>query len=81
VEAFVKLGPEMGLTGPFVRGDAVTVRSNLAAMAEHCPGMVPIYLMLAKKDLELAEKAGTNKSRLDEIRKTMEVYEDVLFDR
>lgn len=81
VEAFVKLGPEMGLTGPFVRGDAVTVRSNLAAMAEHCPGMVPIYLMLAKKDLELAEKAGTDKSRLDEIRKTMEVYEDVLFDR
>ena len=81
VEAFVKLGPEMGLTGPFVRGDAVTVRSNLEAMAKYCPGMVPMYLMLAKKDLELAEKAGTDKARLDEIRKSMEVYEDVLFDR
>lgn len=78
VDAFVKLGPELGLTGPFVRGDAVTVGRNLAAMKQLCPEMLPIYLVLAKKDLDLAEKAGTEASRLDEIRKTMEVYEDVI---
>ncbi len=78
VEAFVKLGPELGLTGPFVRGDAVTVGRNLAAIAERCPQMLPIYLVLARKDLDIAEKAGTEAGRLDEIRKTMEVYEDVI---
>ncbi len=78
VDAFVKLGPELGLTGPFVRGDAVTVDRNLAAISEHCPEMLPIYLALAKKDLDIAEKAGTEAGRLDEIRKTMEVYEDVI---
>lgn len=78
VDAFVKLGPELGLTGPFVRGDAVTVDRNLAAISEHCPEMLPIYLVLAKKDLDIAEKAGTEAGRLDEIRKMMEVYEDVI---
>ncbi|HOA15050.1 MAG TPA: DUF2520 domain-containing protein [Bacillota bacterium] len=78
VEAFVKLGPELGLTGPFVRGDALTVEHNLSAMKQYCPGMLPVYLQLAEKDLEIAEKAGTDPSRLDEIRKVMEVYRDGL---
>lgn len=78
VDAFVRLGPELGLTGPFVRGDSVTVGRNLAAMAEYCPDMLPIYLVLAKKDLDIAEKAGTDAGRLGEIRKTMEVYENVI---
>lgn len=78
VEAFVALGPELGLTGPFVRGDAVTVERNLSAMARHCPGMLEIYLKLAAKDLELAGKVGTDKAKLDDIRKVMEVYEDGL---
>ena len=78
MEAFVKLSPN-GLTSPFVRGDAVTVGSS-PSHGKVLPGMVPMCLMLAK-DLELAEKARTDKARLDEIRKSMEVYEDVLFDR
>lgn len=78
VDAFVKLGPELGLTGPFVRGDAVTVRRNLEAIRQLCPDMLPIYLVLARKDLDLAEKAGTDAGRLDDIRKAMEVYEDVI---
>lgn len=78
VDAFVKLGPELGLTGPFVRGDAVTVGRNLEAISEHCPEMLPIYLVLAKKDLDIAEKAGTHAASLDAIRKTMEGYKDVI---
>lgn len=81
VEAFVKLGPEMGLTGPFVRGDAITVKHNLDSIAEHCPGMMPIYLELAKKDLEIARRAGTAKAGLDEISEAMEVYIDGLHKR
>lgn len=81
VEAFVKLGPELGLTGPFVRGDALTVEHNLSAMKQYCPGMLPVYLQLAEKDLEIAEKAGTDEAKLEEIRRVMEVFKDGLHSR
>lgn len=81
VDAFVKLGPELGLTGPFVRGDAITIGHNLHAMSANFPDMLPIYLILAKKDLEIARKAGTDQGKLDEISRIMEVFEDVLHSR
>jgi predicted short-subunit dehydrogenase-like oxidoreductase (DUF2520 family) len=46
------------LTGPAVRGDAVTVDRNLRALAEHAPEAVAPYVALADLARELAERSG-----------------------
>jgi predicted short-subunit dehydrogenase-like oxidoreductase (DUF2520 family) len=53
-----RVGPAGALTGPAVRGDAVTVRRNLEALAKHAPEAVRPYVALADLALELAERSG-----------------------
>lgn len=53
-----RVGPAEALTGPALRGDAVTVRRNLEALAEHAPEAVRSYVALADLALELAERSG-----------------------
>jgi predicted short-subunit dehydrogenase-like oxidoreductase (DUF2520 family) len=53
-----RVGPAAALTGPAVRGDAITVRRNLEALAKHAPEAVAPYVALADLTLELAERSG-----------------------
>jgi predicted short-subunit dehydrogenase-like oxidoreductase (DUF2520 family) len=53
-----RVGPAEALTGPAVRGDAVTVERNLRALADRVPEAVRSYVALADLALELAERSG-----------------------
>jgi predicted short-subunit dehydrogenase-like oxidoreductase (DUF2520 family) len=53
-----RVGPTDALTGPAVRGDAVTVERNLRALADRAPEAVRPYVALADLALELAERSG-----------------------
>ncbi len=49
------LGSRDALTGPVVRGDAGTVERHLDALARLAPRVMPIYVALAEREIELAE--------------------------
>lgn len=53
-----RVGPAEALTGPAVRGDAITLQRNLEALAEHAPDAVRPYVALADLALALAERSG-----------------------
>lgn len=53
-----RVGPADALTGPAVRGDALTVARNLQALSERAPEGVRPYVALADLALELAERSG-----------------------
>ena len=52
-----RVGPAEALTGPAIRGDAVTLQRNLEALAEHVPEAVRPYVALADLALALAERS------------------------
>ena len=52
------LGIRAALTGPMTRGDVGTLRAHLAALAEHAPGVLPLYAAAAEREIALAESRG-----------------------
>lgn len=58
------------LTGPVVRGDAGTVRANLAALRAD-PGARAAYRVLSRAALSLAAAAGTDASRLRDVERAL----------
>jgi len=53
------LGVAAALTGPITRGDAGTLRTHLAVLAEHAPGVLPLYRAAADREVGMAEARGT----------------------
>ncbi|HEV8057376.1 MAG TPA: DUF2520 domain-containing protein, partial [Actinomycetota bacterium] len=53
-----RVGAAEALTGPAVRGDAITLQRNLEALAEDAPDAVRPYVTLADLALALAERSG-----------------------
>lgn len=53
------LGVAAALTGPITRGDAGTLRTHLAVLAEHAPGVLPLYRAAADREIGMAEARGT----------------------
>ena len=53
------LGIARALTGPITRGDAGTLDAHLAVLAAHAPGVLPLYLAAAEREIVLAEERGT----------------------
>ena len=53
-----RVGPEQALTGPAVRGDAITLQRNLEALERYAPEAVRSYVVLADLALTLSERAG-----------------------
>lgn len=53
-----RLGPAGALTGPAVRGDAMTIERNLGALEGTAPTTVPAYVELCRAAIELAARAG-----------------------
>jgi len=54
----VRVGPAEALTGPAVRGDAVTLLRNLEALDRYAPAAVRSYVILADLALALADRSG-----------------------
>jgi predicted short-subunit dehydrogenase-like oxidoreductase (DUF2520 family) len=46
------------LTGPVSRGDAATVRTHLATLAEDAPELIPAYVAMARRTAERAAASG-----------------------
>jgi predicted short-subunit dehydrogenase-like oxidoreductase (DUF2520 family) len=53
-----RLGPGHALTGPAVRGDAVTIDANLAALGHAAPDVVAAYVVLCRAALDIASSVG-----------------------
>jgi predicted short-subunit dehydrogenase-like oxidoreductase (DUF2520 family) len=67
-----RLGPADALTGPAVRGDAVTIERNLSALHDAAPETVSAYVDLCRAAVGVAVRSG----RLPEERRA--AVEDVL---
>jgi predicted short-subunit dehydrogenase-like oxidoreductase (DUF2520 family) len=52
------LGIQAALTGPMVRGDRGTLDAHLAALREHAPGVLDLYVAAAEREIALAEARG-----------------------
>lgn len=52
------LGIRDALTGPMTRGDVGTLRSHLAALRAHAPGVLPLYVAAAEREIQLATSRG-----------------------
>jgi predicted short-subunit dehydrogenase-like oxidoreductase (DUF2520 family) len=52
------LGIRAALTGPMTRGDVGTLRSHLAALRAHAPGVLDLYVAAAHREIALAEARG-----------------------
>jgi predicted short-subunit dehydrogenase-like oxidoreductase (DUF2520 family) len=62
--------PDEALTGPVVRGDVETVHRHLQAL-RHNPDARALYRRLSFAALEMANRRGTDPSRLAEIQKLL----------
>jgi predicted short-subunit dehydrogenase-like oxidoreductase (DUF2520 family) len=52
------LGIRAALTGPMTRGDRGTLDAHLAALREHAPGVLDLYIAAAAREIALAEARG-----------------------
>ena len=52
------LGIETALTGPMTRGDTGTLDAHLAALRAHAPGVLPLYVAAAHREIALALDRG-----------------------
>ncbi|MEB2310648.1 MAG: DUF2520 domain-containing protein [Sorangiineae bacterium] len=54
----LRLGLPEALSGPVRRGDAAAIRAHLARIGARAPGVLPLYLALARAQLPLARALG-----------------------
>jgi predicted short-subunit dehydrogenase-like oxidoreductase (DUF2520 family) len=59
--------PSAALTGPVARGDVETVRAHLAALSD-APDVLEVYRVLSREAIPLAERAGADRERLEELK-------------
>ncbi|HHZ19375.1 MAG TPA: DUF2520 domain-containing protein [Firmicutes bacterium] len=59
-----KLGPAQALTGPVSRGDAQTILRHIKALNDTRPDLLPLYLELSRRTLELAQANGLPAERV-----------------
>ncbi len=52
------LGIRAALTGPMTRGDVGTLRAHLDALASHAPGVLPLYVAAAAREIDLGLARG-----------------------
>jgi len=52
------LGIEAALTGPMTRGDTGTLDAHLAALRAYAPGVLPLYVAAAHREIDLALDRG-----------------------
>jgi predicted short-subunit dehydrogenase-like oxidoreductase (DUF2520 family) len=63
-----RLGIDAALTGPLLRGDVGTLRGHLETLAEHAPDALPLYVTVARREVEIARRRGAlDKDKATEI--------------
>ena len=72
IEAIAAAGPADAVTGPAVRGDAVTIAAHLDALARYAEHLEPLYRELTLASLPLARGKGVPGVELDRLRRTAE---------
>lgn len=72
IENMTALGAGPGLTGPVRRGDAATVAGHLVALRRRLPELVPGYIELTRRLVELAGQQGTGRAQLQEIARLLD---------
>ena len=65
------VGAARALTGPVKRGDAGTVERNMKAMEGLDQDWVEAYRLLARRGVELTERAGVDKQALEKVRRIL----------
>ncbi|MDZ7261191.1 MAG: DUF2520 domain-containing protein [candidate division KSB1 bacterium] len=65
-------GVSKALTGPIARGDVETVRLHLTLLEEKYPDLLPLYLSLGTKAMEISLAQG--KIELNQIQKLIELW-------
>lgn len=68
----VELGAVATLTGPVQRGDAETVRRQLAALRRSVPELVPVYRALTLRLADMARRQGASGPALRKLRAAVE---------
>ena len=71
LENALKSGPVEALTGPLVRGDALTVAGHLKALQAESPGALALYRMLSLQALQLAVEKGLPNEQLDKLHRLL----------
>lgn len=75
LENVSKRGVPASVTGPVVRGDAVTVQSHLEALAQRMPELVGLYRDLTALSLPLAAQRGVSPGQLEALRNLADSYD------
>lgn len=66
------LGLDAALTGPLLRGDAGTVAGHLDALRSLAPDALPLYVVVARRELEIAERRGLATDAAADLRRLLE---------
>ena len=69
IDAIAAVGPAAAVTGPAVRGDAETIATHLAALAERAPELIALYRELTLASLPLAQAKGVDAAALAQLRR------------
>ena len=67
----VEQGAGPSLTGPVVRGDALTVAAHLGALKQRAPKLVPLYRMMSGRLVEMARRQGMDKAALRKLKQVL----------
>ena len=74
-ENILKLGIPNSMAGPFVRGDAQTIKMHLEALKKDHSELLPLYIELAKTSIKYSnEKVGLEQTQSEEVLKLLELY-------
>ncbi|MDW7652144.1 MAG: DUF2520 domain-containing protein [Bacillota bacterium] len=55
----MRVGTVQSLTGPIARGDTSTIEAHLAGMQKQIPELIPLYTLLGRATVDMAEAKGT----------------------
>ncbi len=68
-------GVVASVTGPVVRGDVATVQAHLEALSQRLPELVPLYSVLTRASLSIAQGRGVSPEQLAFLRAALDFYD------
>lgn len=74
LENVSKHGVLASVTGPVVRGDAVTIQSHLEALSQQLPELMDLYRALTAASLPLAAQRGIEPGQLEALKNLVDSY-------
>jgi predicted short-subunit dehydrogenase-like oxidoreductase (DUF2520 family) len=71
IENVLALGPVGALTGPVVRGDAITLTGHLTAIRSAAPSVAALYKAAGLHALEMARERGLSEQEIRQVRQAL----------